>query len=242
MVLLIAGALGFNALNSDSAQALSAADKEEIRAYLIANPEILEEMIAALETKRQLATRAKAQETIVEKQDQLFHGDPAFFAGNPDGKIALVEFFDYNCGYCRRAAPDLLALIDENPDLKVVFKEYPVLGPESLVAARAGVAAAKQDRYADFHFALMAHNGPINEDAIFTVAETLGMDTNRLQLDMASEDVDRVLEANFALGQSLGVTGTPNFIIGDTMLPGAVGIQVMSRVIEDVRENGCAVC
>ena len=99
-----------------------------------------------------------------------------------------------------------------------------------------------QDRYVDFHFALMEHNGPIDDDAIITVARTIGLDVNQLEADMEAEEVDRILEANFSLGQDLGINGTPNFIIGDTLIPGAVGIEIMSDVIADVRENGCAVC
>ena len=243
---LVIGAFALATLTSPPAGALSDADKDEIRTlvrdYLVENPEILAEMIEALETSREAKARAETEKGILEHRDALFDGNPAFVAGNPKGTVTLVEFFDYRCGYCKRAVPDLLKLIAENPDLKVVFKDYPVLGPDSLFASRAAIAASLQNRYSDFHFALMANDGPVTEEAIFSVADNIGLDVRKMRDDMDSEDVDRILEENFALAQALNINGTPNFIIGDQMLPGAVGFKAMSETIAKVRDSDCAVC
>ena len=243
---LVIGAIAFTTLTSPSADALSDTDKSEIKAlvreYLIENPEILAEMIEALEMSREAQARAETEKGILEHREALFNGNSAFVAGNPMGTVTLVEFFDYRCGYCKRAVKDLQKLIAENPDLKVVFKDYPVLGPDSLVASRAAIAASLQGRYSDFHFALMANDGPVTEDAIFSVADNIGLDVHKMRNDMGSEDVDRLLEENFALAQALNINGTPNFIIGDQLLPGAVGFKVMSETIAKVRDSDCAVC
>ena len=233
-------------LAGTSADALTESDKDEIksmiREYLVENPEILQEMITALETRRAEAERIATEKGIIEHQDALFRGDDAFVAGNPNGSVTLVEFFDYRCGYCKRAMKDLQKLIADNPDLRVVFKDYPVLGPDSLVASRAAIAAAQQGKYAQFHFGLMGRDGPVTEEAIFAVADEIGLDVNKLKKDMESEAVDKVLEENYALADALNIQGTPNFIIGDQLVAGARGYDFLSETIADIQENGCKVC
>jgi protein-disulfide isomerase len=223
------------------AAALSEKDKKQVeqivRDYLLNNPEILEEMIGALQTVRAQEAADKAQENIATYKDEVFGADPRMVAGNPDGDVTVVEFFDYRCPYCRLAQANLSKLMEEDPNVRVVFKEYPVLGPESITASRAALAAVEQDKYVPFHMALMALEEPLNDDLIFQTAEKVGLDVAQLKKDMKSEKIDETIARNQDLADKLGVEGTPNFVIGNNLLQGLVSYDTMTETIEKVRKN-----
>ena len=213
-----------------------------IRDYLLENPEILREVIQALEAKEQEAGLTAMSEAIRERSAELYRGEHDLVAGNPDGSVTMVEFFDYNCGYCKRAMSDVLALIEADDDLRVVFKEWPILGEGSRFAARAALASQKQGKYWDFHLALMETRG-IDETTTLEVAERIGLDVEQLKADMEAPEVAAVIEGNMKLASAFGIQGTPVFFIDDQVIPGAVGHDALAQVIGEVREaGGCTVC
>jgi protein-disulfide isomerase len=213
-----------------------------IRDYLLENPEILREVIQALEAKEQQAGVAALTDAIRERGEDLYRGEHDLVAGNPDGSVTMVEFFDYNCGYCKRAMGDVLALIESDDDLRVVFKEWPILGEGSRFAARAALASRQQGRYWDFHLALM-ETRRVDETTTLEVAERIGLDVEQLKADMETPEVAAVIEGNMQLASALGIQGTPAFVVDDQMIPGAVGHEALAQVIGQVREaGGCAIC
>jgi protein-disulfide isomerase len=166
-------------------------------------------------------------------------------AGDPSGDVTLVEFFDYNCGYCKRALADVRALMKNDPKLRVVLKDFPVLGPESVEASRVSLAVKNQfkgDKLFDFHVKLMETRGRINGERAIAVARELGVDTAKLQRDMESAEVKQAIQDNVVLGDKLGLSGTPAFVVGDEVISGAVGIEPLRKTVAGVRQCGRAVC
>jgi protein-disulfide isomerase len=236
--LLLPGGLQAQEFDQDQREEMG----EIIRDYLLENPEILREVIQALEAKEQQAGVAALTDAIRERGPELYRSEHDLVAGNPDGSVTMVEFFDYNCGYCKRAMGDVLALIESDDDLRVVFKEWPILGEGSRFAARAALASAKQGRYWDFHLALM-ETRRLDETTTLEVAERIGLDVDQLKADMEAPEVAAVIEGNMELASALGIQGTPAFVVDDQMIPGAVGHEVLAQVIGQVREaGGCVIC
>jgi len=159
--------------------------------------------------------------------------------GNPQGDVTLVEFFDYSCGFCKRALTDTLALLKDDPKLRIVLKEFPILGPGSLDAARVAIAVRMQDgrglKYLDFHRRLLGAPGPADKERALAAAKDAGLDMARLERDMASDEVNKTLAETGALARSLGINGTPGYIVGDTIIPGAVGAAALKAQIERAR-------
>jgi protein-disulfide isomerase len=216
-----------------------------IKDYLIKNPDVLQEALAEAE-KRQVETQRLAQAAALkEARDLLLKGQHDVVAGNPDGDVTLIEFFDYNCGYCRKALSDVQALIKSDPKLRVVIKDFPVLGPESLEASQVAMAVAQQlkgDKLFEYHQKLLESKGKVNGAKALQVAKDMGLDTAKLQKDMAAPEVKASLSENRGLGDRLGLSGTPAFIVGDEIIPGAVGVDPMRKTIADVRQCGHASC
>lgn len=238
MALLLPGGLQAQEFDQDQREEMG----EIIRDYLLENPEILREVIQALEAKEQQAGAAAMTATIRERGPDLYRGEHDLVAGNPDGSVTMVEFFDYNCGYCKRAMSDVLALIESDDDLRVVFKEWPILGEGSRFAARAALASRKQGKYWDFHLALMETRS-VDETTTLEVAERIGLDVDQLKADMEAPEVAKVIEANMQLAAALGIQGTPAFVVDDQMIPGAVGHRALAQVIGQVRDaGGCSIC
>jgi protein-disulfide isomerase len=206
-----------------------------VRDYLLRNPEIMIEVFEA--AKEKLAGEAQAQRAAVlaERRQEIFENPNSPVAGNPKGDVTLVEFFDYRCPYCKQVTPAIEALIAEDKQLRVVYKEFPVLGPDSVTAARAALAARKQGKYEALHRALMQTKGQINEAAVFSVAKSAGIDVERLKRDMADPEIDRMLRANQQLAAKLDIRGTPAFIVGNEIVPGAVSIDALRQLIAAAR-------
>jgi len=222
-----------------SASEFTAKQREEIgslvREYLINHPEVLREAFDALEHKRHTSG-------LVSEADALYRQKGDLVAGNPDGKITLVEFFDYNCGYCKRSLPDVLHLVKQDKDLKLIMKEWPILGPGSMYASRAALASRNQGKYWEFHLALMSERH-VDRATVLEVAKQIGLDVNRLKADMNSPAVLKTIKANMATADALGIQGTPAFIVGDQLFPGAVGFARLNSAIDKVREDGgCKIC
>ena len=202
------------------AQVLSAPQEDAVRAivrdFILRNPEILVEALRRL--------RADLL------QDP---GSPAIGPANADA--VLVQFFDYRCPYCKQVAEPVVALARADPRLRVVFKELPILGPDSVVASRAALAAAMQGQYQKFHLALMARRGPLDEASVLALAKEIGLDQARLRADMAKPEVMAQVERNRALARDLGIRGTPAFVIGDEIVPGAIDIDTMRQLVARAR-------
>ena len=237
---LLAGALPASA--DDPAAPASAFDENQTRAieeivrdYLLEHPEVLLESMQRLEERERLA-KIEAQRAAVAANLEALNRDPnSPVLGNPDGDVTLVEFFDYRCPYCRKVTADLMDAVEKDGGIRLVFKEFPILGPDSLVAARAALAAAEQDRYRDFHLALMTTPGKLDEASILALASDLGLDVGRLRKDMSSERVERQIRDNHRLGQALQINGTPAFVVGKEIVPGAVPMQQLLELVRRER-------
>jgi protein-disulfide isomerase len=232
-----------------SAQSFSEPQRGEIekivRDYLLSHPEVLEEVSAEL-SKRQTAAETEKHEAAVAKNAQAIFSSPrGVTIGNKDGDVTFVEFFDYNCGYCKRAMADMLELMKADPKLKVVLKEFPVLGPGSVEAAQVAVAVRMQDptgkKYLDFHQKLLGGKGQADKARALAAAKEAGVDMARLDKDLASPEVRATLEENFKLAEDMGMNGTPSYVIGKQVVIGAVGVDNLKEKI-GVARCGKATC
>ncbi len=208
-----------------------------VRDYLQKNPEALLDALQAAKDKMEGEAHDKASATLAARRHEVFDDPDAPVAGNPKGNATLVEFFDYRCPYCKQVEPSIEALIAEDRNLRFVYKEFPVLGPESVTAARAALAARQQGKYDGFHRALMATKGEINEAVVFKVASSIGLDVERLRRDMAAPEIDRMLKANTSLAAALDIRGTPGFVVGDEIVPGAISLDALKQLIAAARRK-----
>jgi len=208
---------------------VSGLSRDSTREYLLANPEVLPEAMNVLQQREQ-------QARISPLRTELETPFPGAVMGNPEGSVTLVEFSDYACTFCRQSVPDVDALIAANPDLKVVVREYPILRPESVDAARMALAAAQQGRYSQFHEA-MFRLGPPSAASIEAAAREAGIDLAKAQQAIGTGTFDSQLQANAALAAQLGISGTPAFIVGDQTLNGAVGQQAIGQAIVEARDS-----
>jgi protein-disulfide isomerase len=207
--------------------------------YLIAHPEVLQEAIAELD-KRQTAAEAEKHKVAVKEHAQTLYSSPRQVTlGNPNGNVTFVEFFDYNCGYCKRAMNDMLTLLKDDPHLKVVLKEFPVLGPGSVEAAQVAVAVRMQDKtgkkYLEFHTKLLGGRGPADKAHALAVAKAVGLDMVRLEKDMTSPEVKATLQEDFKLAEALGLNGTPSYVIGSDVVVGAIGLAGLQQKVNTAR-------
>ena len=204
-----------------AAQELNEADIKRLALEaILEKPEILIEALSILQ-ERENAALVEAQSTaLTELRDDFEQNAPIF--GNLDGSVTLVEFFDYNCGYCRRAAPEVKAVLETSKDVRIVYREFPILGPGSEVAARASLAARNQGKYQQFHEAMMALNGQAVEASVMKIAGDVGLDLEVLKTDMQSDLVNEHIAASLRLAEALGITGTPTFVLGDEIIPGVI--------------------
>jgi protein-disulfide isomerase len=208
-----------------------------IRDYLLRHPEVIIDAINELE-RRDLAATAEAQkQAIAARAEDLFKdaNDPA--GGNLEGSVTIVEFFDYRCPYCKAVAADLMKAIEEDGDTRIVFKEFPILGPESTYAAKAALAAHRQGRYAAFHQALMAVKGQLDEAAVLAAAGAVGLDVARLKADLEAPEITAIIDRNHALAAALKINGTPAFVIGDIVIPGAMSLEELKQLIKTQRSS-----
>ena len=242
--LLAAGVAGTLMIGAGPVRAADAFTPEQkaalgqvIRDYLIQNPEVLDEAMAALEKKRSEQAEAQQNEIITNKAAQLLNSPHQVVLGNPAGKVTVVEFFDYNCGYCKRALPDMVSLLDQDKDLRFVLKEFPVLGPGSVEAAHvaAAVNVVAPDKYFEFHKKLLGGRGEANKARALEAAGAVGIDTAKVEAAMKAPEVQTALEESFTLANGLGLTGTPSYVVGQKVIPGAIGMPKLKERITEVR-------
>jgi protein-disulfide isomerase len=208
-----------------------------VREYLLREPQVIYQAIQELQKRQQAEEAARQKAMIAKNADAIFRDSDDPVAGNPDAEATLVEFFDYHCGYCRSMAPGLRALIDDDRDMRFVFKDLPVLGPDSVTASRAAVAANRLDpeKYVDLHFALM-QSKDLSRDTVLAIAERQGYDRDRLATEMDSDWVKQRIDENLKLAEQLGISGTPSFVVGETLIPGAVDVGQLAQLLEEQRQ------
>jgi protein-disulfide isomerase len=232
-----------------TAQSFSDGQRGEIekivKEYLLAHPEVLEEVSAELSKRQAAAEAVKHEATVSENAQTIFNSPRGVTIGNKDGDVTFVEFFDYNCGYCKRAMGDMIDLMKSDPKLKVVLKEFPVLGPGSVEAAQVAVAVRMQDpggkKYLDFHQKLLGGKGQADKARALAAAKEAGLDMTRLDKDIASPEVRATIEENFKLAEAMGMNGTPSYVIGKQVVVGAIGRDGLAEKI-GIARCGKATC
>jgi protein-disulfide isomerase len=228
---------------SASAQSFTPAQRGEIEAiikdYLIKNPEVMTEVMQEIEKRQAIAETEKAKGAIAANKEAIFNSPRQVTLGNPKGDVTMVEFFDYNCGYCKRAMTDMMELLKSDPNLKVVLKEFPVLGEGSVQAAQVAAALMLQDKsgkkYLDFHQKLLSGRGQADKTRALAAAKEAGADMARLEKDMSGAEVRAALEESFKLAETLGLNGTPSYVINNDVVIGAVGLPALKEKISTAR-------
>jgi len=214
-----------------------------IEDYLMSNPKLLQRLSVALEETLRVEDEAKAKVAIADMHDRIFNDPGQVVLGNPDGDVTLVEFFDYNCGYCRAALPDLATLLAEDSNLKVILKEFPILSNESIDAARVGVLVSEADvDYWSFHEALFSSRGKVDKAVALDAAGSLGLSPVNLELQMGEARVAKTIQTSYEIAQALNITGTPTYIIGNEIIPGAIGVDDLRTRIANMRACGESAC
>jgi protein-disulfide isomerase len=201
-----------------------------IHDYLMQHPDVL---IAALRK----ADEAKASQALTEYKKEVFSDPSTPVGGNPQGDVAIVEFFDYRCPYCKQVEPSLESMLKQDPKLRLVYKEFPILGPVSVTAAHAALAAQRQGKYDAFHDAMMEARGNITDDTVYRIAGSVGLDVDKLKHDMASPEITRTIKDNMKLADALDIHGTPAFVIGDKVVPGAVDLDELKSMVSEARKK-----
>jgi protein-disulfide isomerase len=233
---------------SSAATGFSSEQKKEIeqiiKSYLVSNPEIFLEAQTALEAKMEKEQAEKLKTAIAENAREIYRDPNADIAGNPNGDITVVEFFDYNCGYCKRGLHDIVKLVETDPKVRVVFKELPILSKGSEEASRVAIAAGKQGKYWEVHRAMLEAKGVMNEANALAIAGKLGLDIDKLKKDMASPEVEAEIKKSEALAKKMGVNGTPHFLVGDRAIPGAPEdlYDQLEKHVTELRKSGCSYC
>jgi protein-disulfide isomerase len=222
---------------------MSAAQKQQfdalVRQYILDHPEVVIESLQAYQAKQRLAEQQEVQATLVTLKDEIENDPASPVAGNPKGDVTIVEFFDYRCGYCKRVFPSLQTLMETDGNVRYVFKEFPVLGPESVAASRAALAVwnLQPDKYFPFHTALLQSRGSLTEERILQIAEQVGIEPTRVREGMADPRIEEALQKNIALARQIKVNGTPAFIIGGQLVPGAIDLATLKQLVASARES-----
>lgn len=237
--------VGWCHAQAQNAQAALSPEKEEparapiekiVREYILQHPEVLMESVQKYQERLKSAQKERAKEVVIAKRTDL-EQDPSSPVAGARGGVTVVEFFDYRCGFCKKAESTMTKLITDHPDVQFVFKEFPILGTDSLVAAKAGLASHKQGSYLKFHKALMALPGPVTMEAIDQLATNLGLDVAKLKTDMESPEILATIERNRQLAQQMGVTATPTFVVNSELIEGAIDTPALEKLIAQANIN-----
>ena len=214
-----------------------------VRDYLLKHPEVLLDVSKELDKRQKEADASEHKTAIADNAKEIYHSGADFVGGNPKGDVTLVEFFDYNCPWCKKSVPELQKLIQQDGNVRLVLKEFPIFGEESEYAARAALASKAQGKYWQFHQALFAHEGKVNKAIVDQIAKAQGLDMEKLKADMEKPETQMIVRRNQDLAQTLGIDGTPGFVVNDQILPGYMPYRGLAAAVEGVREaGGCSVC
>jgi len=232
-----AAALSF-AVPAVSAESFTEEQKAEIetlfKKFLADNPESILESVDNFRAEQERQTQQSAQDSL-KKYQEYFARDDMPMAGNPEGDVTVVEYFDYNCGYCKKAFADIRKIIDEDKNVRVVFQEMPILSPSSRTMATLALAAHRQGKYFEMHTALMDHRGSQSDEAFYKVAESIGLDMDKMKAEVKAEEIMAEVQKTLDMARELGIKGTPGFIIGDRIYPGYIGLEGVKNAIADAR-------
>jgi protein-disulfide isomerase len=208
-----------------------------VKDYLMQHPEVIQDVMAELEKQQQDAENEKHRTAVRDNNATLFSSPHQVVLGNPEGNVTMVEFFDYNCGYCKRALPDMVELLKNNPNLKFILKEFPVLGEGSVEAARVAVAVRMQDgtgkKYLEFHQKLLGGRGAADKARALAVAKDVGFDMARIEKDMNSDEAKKTIDEDLKLADAIGVSGTPTYVVGNEVVVGAVGLDALKEKLAE---------
>ncbi len=240
----IAGLLLAAGMFLPAAAEMSQAERDEFRAevrsYLLENPEVLMEAIGVLEAREAAQAAVGDSQLVADNAAALFDDGVSYVGGNPDGDVTVVEFLDYRCGYCKRAHPEVAELLARDGDIRLIVKEFPILGEQSLLASRFAIATrnvAGDAAYSRMTDALMAMRGDVTEDSLLSLADEQELDGAAILLAMAEPEVEEVIAANRELAQRLKINGTPSFVFGDQMVRGYVPLDAMQQLVATVRKE-----
>jgi len=206
--------------------------------YLREHPEVIIDAIKAYQAKRDADQAAEAKKNIVSLKDEIFKDPTSPVGGNPEGDVALVEFFDYRCPYCKAVEADLKKAVEQDGKVRLVYKEFPILGPVSVTAAKAALAAQMQGKYVPFHQKLIGYKGTLDDATIYKLAGDVGLDVTKLKADMAKPEIQAIIDKNAKLADKLNVQGTPGFVVGQEMIPGAASVDELTAAIKRARAGG----
>lgn len=218
--------------------------EQVVKDYLLSHPEVLIEVQSSLELKMAREEAERTKKLVAENAKELYRHPDAPVAGNPDGDITIVEFFDYNCGYCKRGFQNVLQLIETDPNVRVVFKELPILSKDSEEAAKIALAARAQGKYWEMHRALIESKGRVTEAFALDQAKKLGLDVAKLKVDKDGEPVKAELARVEALARKMNINGTPHFLVGNEGIGGAPEdlLELLTSKVAQLRKEGCAYC
>ncbi|MFQ1701844.1 DsbA family protein [Loktanella agnita] len=211
--------------------------KELVLEAIRENPGIVFEAAQLFEEQQQANQALAAAQVLASERDALERDPNAPVLGNPDGDVTVVEFFDYNCPYCRRVKPHMEALLAADPNVRVVYREWPILGEGSVFAARAALASRNQGKYDEFHWAMMGLNGRAEEATVISAAEKIGLNIAQLRRDMNAPEIDEHIQTSMRLSRAIGFSGTPSFVIGDSLAPGLIDAEQMISLVNQARAN-----
>jgi protein-disulfide isomerase len=228
-----------------AAQDLSADQRKQIegvvRDYLLKNPEILQEAFAELQKRQDQAERAGQKDALASEKSALLDAKDHTVVGNPKGDVTLVEFFDYNCPYCRKMGEDIVALTKRDPNVRIILRDFPILSEKSTEASQAAIAVRRQlkpEKFLAFHEKLLAAKGQLGKEETLKIAKEFGVDTAKAEKDMADPAIAAELKEALRLGRTLNITGTPTFIVGEDIAPGAVSLEQLQDMVKAARQKG----
>src|SRR5205823_5577842 len=233
LTITLAHPLGAEEVTPEQRKAIEAI----IHDYLMQNPDVLIDALREAEAKASSDADVKAAQVLRDRRHEVFDDPATPVGGNPQGDVTIVEFFDYRCPYCKQVNPAIQKLLDQDRKLRFVYKEFPVLGEQSDIAARAALAARLQGKYEAFHNVMMSAKGQINEELVYRLAGSIGLDVDRLKRDMTDPAIDQALSANRSLAKALELRGTPGFVIGDHIIPGAIDLDALKTMVADARKQ-----
>lgn len=239
-ILFILAALFLSAGTASAAETKpmdKAAIEAIIKDYIMNNPDVVIKSVEAYGKRSEEESNQRGLEAIKQNSDWLYKNPMHAEAGNPKGSVTIVEIFDYNCGYCKTALKDMMTLLEEDKDLRVIFIELPVLGPSSLEAAIWALAANKQKMYLPFHISLMRHKGPLNDEVILDYAKKSGLNIDKLKKDREDPKIKEILTENQDKAFQFGISGTPAFIIGETVIRGYPGSDALKNAVTEARSK-----
>jgi protein-disulfide isomerase len=208
---------------------------QAIEQYIRSHPEVIEQAMQSLEAKRQRGEKLRIRQAIATHQEELLRDPASPVSGNLNGDVTVIEFFDYRCGYCKRVASAVTQLQKDEPGVRVVYKDFPILGEVSVFGARAALAAREQGKHQAFHEAMLASENELTQEEVFAIAQRVGLDVKKLESDLQAPEWQAAIDRNHALAKLLGISGTPGFVVGSEVYPGALELPGLKALVKQAR-------